>query len=29
MKTKKYILFALAILGFATSCHDGSWNAPS
>lgn len=29
MKTKKYILFALAILGFATSCQDGSWNAPS
>ncbi len=29
MKTKKYILFALAILGFATSCHDGDWNAPS
>ena len=29
MKTKKYILFALAILGFATSCQDGDWNAPS
>lgn len=30
MKTTKYILFALAILGLATSCHDsGDWDVPS
>jgi len=29
MKTKKYILFALAVLGLATSCMEGDWNAPS
>ncbi len=27
MKTKKYILFALATLGLATSCHDNGWDA--
>ena len=29
MKTKKYILFALAVLGLTTSCMKGSWDAPS
>lgn len=29
MKTKKYIFFALAVLGLATSCHDRDWDAPS
>lgn len=29
MKTTKYILFALAILGLATSCHDSDWDVPS
>lgn len=30
MKTTKYILFALAIFGLATSCHDsGDWDVPS
>ena len=29
MKTTKYILFALAILGLATSCHDTDWDVPS
>lgn len=29
MKTKKYILFALAVLGLTTSCMKGDWNAPS
>lgn len=29
MKTKKYILFALAVLGLTTSCMEGSWDAPS
>ena len=29
MKTKKYILFALAVLGLTTSCHDGDWDAPA
>ena len=29
MKTKKYILFALAVLGLATSCQDKDWDAPS
>ena len=30
MKTSKYILFALAILGLATSCHDkGDWDVPA
>ena len=28
MKTKKYILFALATLGLATSCENLEWNAP-
>lgn len=29
MKTKKYILFALAVLGLTTSCMKGDWDAPS
>ena len=29
MKTKKYILFALATLGLATSCQDKDWDAPT
>ena len=29
MKTKKYILFALATLGLVTACHDKDWDAPS
>ena len=29
MKTKKYFLFALAVLGLTTSCMKGSWDAPS
>ena len=29
MKTTKYILFALAILGLATSCHESDWDVPS
>ena len=29
MKSKKYILFALAVLGLATSCQDKDWDAPS
>ena len=29
MKTTKYILFALAVLGLATSCQDRDWDAPS
>ena len=29
MKTTKYILFALAVLGLATSCHDTDWDVPS
>ena len=29
MKTKKYIFFALAVLGLTTSCMKGSWDAPS
>ena len=29
MKTKKYILFALAVLGLATACQDKDWDAPS
>jgi hypothetical protein len=28
MKTKKYILFALAVLGLATSCQDKDWDTP-
>ncbi len=28
MKTMKYIFYALAVLGFATSCEDLEWNAP-
>ncbi len=28
MKTKKYILFALAMLGLATSCETLDWDAP-
>ena len=28
MKTKKYILFALAVLGLATSCERLEWGAP-
>ena len=28
MKTKKYILFALAALGLATSCENLEWSAP-
>ncbi len=28
MKTKKYILFALAMLGLATSCEKLEWDAP-
>ena len=28
MKTKKYILFALATLGLATSCENLEWSAP-
>ena len=29
MKTSKYILFALAVLGLTTSCQDGDWDAPA
>ena len=29
MKTKKYILFALAVLGLTTSCMKGDWDTPS
>lgn len=29
MKTKKYILFALATLGLVTACQDKDWDAPS
>ena len=29
MKTKTYILFALAVLGLTTSCMKGDWDAPS
>ena len=29
MKTRKYILFALAVLGLATSCQDRDWSTPS
>ena len=29
MKIKKYIFFALAVLGLATSCQDKDWDAPS
>lgn len=29
MKTKKYMLFALAVLGLTTSCMKGDWDAPS
>ena len=29
MNTKKYILFALAVLGLTTSCMKGDWDAPS
>ena len=29
MKTKKYFLFALAVLGLTTSCMKGDWDAPS
>ena len=29
MKTTKYILFALAVLGLTTSCQDGDWDAPA
>ena len=29
MKTKKYILFAVAVLGLTTSCMKGDWDAPS
>ena len=29
MKTTKYILLALAVLGLTTACHDGDWDAPS
>lgn len=29
METKKYILFALAVLGLTTSCMKGDWDAPS
>lgn len=29
MKTKKYILFALATLGLVTACHDKDWDAPT
>lgn len=28
MKTKKYIFFALAVLGLATSCQDKDWDTP-
>ncbi len=28
MKTKKYILFVLAVLGLATSCQDKDWDTP-
>ena len=28
MKTKKYIIFALAVLGLATSCERLEWGAP-
>jgi hypothetical protein len=29
MNTKKYILFALAVLGLTTSCMKGDWDTPS
>ncbi len=29
MKTKKYILFALAVLGLTTACMKGDWDTPS